>query len=80
MPFTPENASAAGKLGGRKNRLGGSNPADARNKALVVKVSQTEFDAITAKAKELNMSKAELVVRAVCIYMTALAHDEGHKR
>jgi len=73
MPFTKDTAAAGGKKGGaqRSAHWKEQDPATFRNKQLGVKVTQAEFDAITAKAAVLNISRTELVVRAVDAYTGA---------
>ena len=70
MPFNRETAANAGSKGGatRAAHLKDKDPATFRNKQLGVKVTQEEFDTITEKAAELNISRTELVVRAVDAY------------
>ena len=67
MPFTSENAASAGSKGGG-NRWKNKDPSTIRNKSLLIKLSQTEIDAITSKAKEMEISRVELIVRAVTAY------------
>ena len=67
MPFTSENAATAGSKGGG-NRWKGKDPNTNRNKPLLLKLSQAEIDTITSKAKEMEISRVELIVRAVTAY------------
>ena len=64
MPFNKDNAVNYGSKGGKVTKP----PGTVRNKKLLVTVTPDEFDSITAKAKALKLSKAELVVRAVSEY------------
>lgn len=67
MPFNSANAAAIGAKGGRKSR-GDKDPASIRNKSIIAKVSQTEYDFIRDKAVACNMSKTELIVQSVKVY------------
>ena len=67
MPFTVENAAIAGSKGGG-NRWKNKDPSTNRNKPLLIKLSQAEIDAITSKAKDMEISRVELIVRAVTAY------------
>ena len=64
MPFNKETGAAGGRKGGGK-RWEGKDPTTYRNKPLLIKVTPTEYESITAKAKAEKLSKAELIVRAV---------------
>ena len=71
MPFDSKTASAAGKVGGKRGaakRWADKDPNELRNKPLLLKLSQGEIDAITSKAKEMEISRVELIVRAVTAY------------
>ena len=73
MPFDDKSASVAGSKGG-KARWRHRSPEDRRDKKITITVSQAEADTIDGKAEELNISKTELMVRAVKKYHTK---DEG---
>jgi hypothetical protein len=64
MSFNKDNAALYGGMGGKWTKP----PGTVRNKKLLVTLTQAEFDAVTAKAKTLKLSKAELVIRAVNAY------------
>ena len=69
MPFSKETASAAGKLsGGGRNRWKDKDPATVRDKQLKISITQNEFDAIEEKASRLELSKPDLIVKAVRAY------------
>ncbi len=67
MPFNSNTAAAAGRKGGKLNKQD-KDPANFRTKAIPIKVSPVEFDAINDKAAALGLSRAELIVRAVAAY------------
>lgn len=77
MPFNSENAAAFGSKGGKATRAA-RDPESIRSKSLVVKVTPPEYDFIRDKAVECGISKAELIVRAISVYMVVDAHDKGH--
>ncbi|MCL2140666.1 MAG: hypothetical protein FWH42_03165 [Dehalococcoidia bacterium] len=71
MPFTKENASSAGKIGGVKGmavRWGDKDPATVRNVKMMTTLTQYETDEITAKARAIGLSRTELIVRACRAY------------
>lgn len=75
MPFDRETAAAAGKKGGKKGgkasaaaRWGGKDPSTIRNKNIRLAVSQDELDIIDHKAADAELSRVELIVRAVRKY------------
>ena len=67
MPFNKDTAAAHGSKGGG-NRWKDKDPATVRNKQLIVKLTEVEFDTLTEKAAVLGLSRAELIVRAVKAY------------
>jgi len=75
MPFNSENASIYGAKGGRKSKT----PGKIRNKQFTVKLTNDEYAAISNKAEESGMSKADLVVMAVMSF-EADFHNIVHKR
>ena len=67
MPFDSKTGAAGGRKGG-KNRWRGKDPASDRTKQLPLRVSPDELAMITEKADALDISRVELVVRAVKQY------------
>ena len=67
MPFDKTTAAAAGRKGG-PNRWRDKDPSTVRNRHVRLAVSQSELDMIDAKAVRENVSRTELVVRAVDKY------------
>ena len=70
MPFTSETAAEAG----RKSRIR-KDPAVIRKIYLPLRITQGELDMIADKAKAAEISRTELIVRAVRDYDT---RKEGH--
>ena len=64
MPFNSDNAANLGSKGGKWTKP----PENVRNKTFIVKVTQTELDAINEKAKALKLSRNALIIRAVNEY------------
>ena len=67
MPFDKNTAAAHGSKGGG-NRWKDKNPDTKRDKRLLITLTQTEYQIVEDKAAAMNLSKAELVIRAVKIY------------
>jgi hypothetical protein len=67
MPFNKDTAAAAGIKGGG-NRWKNKNPETKRDKRLLVTLTAAEYATVEGKAAALNISKAELVIRAVTAY------------
>ena len=67
MPFNRDNAATFGSKGGL-NRWKDKDPETKRDKKLLVTLTQTEYNMVAEKAEELNLSKANLVIRAVMEY------------
>ena len=64
MPFDSTTAASAGRKGGKRTK----DPVARRDKSLRMTVTQGELDAIDAKAAAENISRTELVVRAIREY------------
>jgi len=69
MRFDKDTAAAVGRKGG-SNRWRGKDPATKRDRVLSLAVSKDEQDMICEKAGEENISRTELIVRAVREYKT----------
>jgi len=67
MPFTQDNAASVGSKGGI-SRWRGNDPTKKRSKPLYVKVTETEFDEINEKALRHNITRVDLIIRAVRAY------------
>lgn len=67
MPFTPDTASSAGKLGGGL-RWVDKKPGTVRNQQLKISVTENERDYIFDKAFTAGLSMTELIVKAVKAY------------
>ena len=67
MPFDKETAAAIGHKGG-SIRWRDKDPSAVRNRHVRLAVSQNELEMIDAKAARENVSRTELVVRAVNKY------------
>ena len=65
MAFTKDNAAIYGSRGG-KNKA--KPPEESRNIKISLAVRQEELTRIDAKANRLNLSRTELIVRAVDAY------------
>lgn len=76
MPFNTETAALAGSKGGKRSKR--PKDPDTRQRSMCIKVTDAEYEAISAKAATFGVTKAELVVQAVRVYMAALAHDACH--
>ena len=64
MPYDSMSGSKAGKKG-MASRWGDKDPNSVRNIQFSLRVSKDEAEYIDAKAKKLNISRTELVVRAI---------------
>ena len=67
MPFNKDTAAEHGSRGGG-NSWENRKPAELRDKQLKIVVTKTEYTAISEKAADLGLSKAEFVIRAVNAY------------
>lgn len=63
MPFDKQSASAAGR-----KRWGERDPTSMRNVQLPLRISAEELEMINSKAKSTELSRVELIVRAVDKY------------
>ena len=73
MPFNSKSGADA-----VRSRWGDRDPLDIRNKQLKLTVSQREIDFIEQKAKSAGLTKTQLIIQAVDMYIAAMLHDEGH--
>ena len=76
MPFDSRSGAAAGRKSSGK-RWAGKDPSTVRNKQLLINISTLEAEMIADTVVLSNVSRTEMIVRAVSEYREGLIADKS---